>query len=124
MLIKEKVNLPRYMILTVVLFLGLSCFSSWELQELAVMLICAITTCLGNLVLTHCIIKAFKTGLGKKEVLLLFGKFLFTGGAVFGSVHFMKDLLILPIALYLGQLPILCFSLRRGSNFRNEQGRR
>lgn len=121
MLIRKRLNLARYFILTACLVCGLLSFSSWGFNQIMAMVVCSVGISIGLFVLVHCVVE-LTTGIQKsaphpirqkKLIWPLVFKFLLIAGVLIGSVHFMDNLVLFPIFLYVGQIIILFFCLKK-----------
>ena len=121
MLVRKRLNLPRYFILTACLLGGLLNFSSWEPHEVIAMLMCSVGVSLGFFVLVHGIVKFtieaqkadFVQNRRRKLIGLWFLKFPFMAGVLIGSIHLMNGLVVLPLLLYIGQIVVLFLCLKK-----------
>ena len=117
MLIRKKLNLTRYFTLSTILLAGLLCFSSWQWRQVIAMTFCALGISLGLFLLVHGIMGMTEGGAAKKKVWPFILHLPFIAGPLAGSVHLMDDLILLPLFLYMGQMLILFFCLKKGTGF-------
>ena len=80
------------------------------------MVSCALGVSVGLFLLVHGIIGMTEQQVGKKRTAWsLVLNLPLIAGSLAGSVHFMDDLVILPLFLYMGQMLILFFCLKKGT---------
>ena len=108
---KEKVKIFPFLAGSVCLLLALLFFSSWKQTEVLAMLLCFLGGVLWPLMLTEGVI-SFLQGDKKRATVLFVLKLPLMAITLAGSVHFMENLVLLPLALYLGQMAIFFLSLR------------
>ena len=121
MLVGKRVNLSRYFVSTAGLVLGLLFFTSWKPIQVLTMVVCSVGISAGLFVLVRSVAGLSEQGNGmeqgrrnrKKMLLLSLVKLPLMAGILLGSVHFMDGLVLLPLALYLGQIVVLFLSLKR-----------
>ena len=110
--IKQRIKVTRYCSLTSLLLVALLFAHSWEKKQVLGIVLCMGGFSMSHFLTTYSVILITEGGNQKRIFWLFMGKLFFVIGVVFGSVHLMENLILIPLSLYLGQLMILAFSLR------------
>jgi len=113
----EKINLWRYLILTV-LTTSIACFFSTNLREIFGILIVYAATIINHLLLIEGGLQLTDAASGKKidkvnVVLVFLGKFGLLIGAIYLGWQFMGNRVFIPMVNYLVQIFILVFSYKK-----------
>ena len=115
MLVAKKINLLRYLLLSGGLLSGLLCLSSWKMRYVGAMVLCFLGVTVGLLLLVQGVVGGGNLG-GGRSLKLFLGvalKMLMVAGALVGSIQMMDNLVIFPLALYMGQIAILFICWKR-----------
>ena len=115
MLVAKKINLWRYLLLSGGLLGGLLCLSSWRMRYVGAMVLCFLGVTVGLLLLVQGVAGGGNLGGGRSPKLFLGValKMLIVAGALVGSIQMMDNLVIFPLALYMGQIAILFICWKR-----------
>lgn len=119
--LNERINLKLYGLLTIISNLVLSYFIPFEIKYILCLVVIAIAVSANHLMLGTAVIMMTRsaasskdtTPVGKKLAFIFIGKFAVLGGTLVIGIHFMDDLVIIPLISYIIQLGILIASLKR-----------
>ena len=125
--IDEKINLKKYALLSTIL-LGLTYFLARDMAELKVMLTVFLAACLNQWMLVRGVQKMTNAAAGKEEsdntnvVLMFIGKVIVLVVALTFGVQIMGKRIIIPLLIYVLQIVVLYFSMRKPKITEEEQG--
>lgn len=118
MLISEKINLKKYLALSLVLLIA-SYFMARDFNELKVMLSVFVAACLNQWMLVRAVVGLTNGASGKEDtdktnmVFLFIGKAIVLILALTLGVQIMGKRIIIPLLIYVLQIAVLYFSLNK-----------
>lgn len=118
MLISEKINLKKYILLSIVL-LAIDYFLARNMAELKVMLTIFLAACLNQWMLVRGVVQMTNVASGKEEadktnlVLLFIGKVIVLLVALVFGVQIMGKRIIIPVLIYVLQIVVLYLSMKK-----------
>lgn len=124
MLIAEKINLRKYIFLSLILLL-ISSLLARNMSEVKVMLTIFLAACLNQWMLVRGVQKITNVATGKEEednwgvVLLFIGKVIVLVVALVLGVQIMGKRVIIPVLIYVLQIVVLYLSIKKSEE---EQG--